>query len=43
VSATAVLGANRTAWLFAWEERAVESSRFMLERIERYLAAPDAT
>jgi myo-inositol catabolism protein IolH len=32
-----------TACVFAWEERAVESSRFMLERIERYLAAPDAT
>jgi myo-inositol catabolism protein IolH len=28
-----------TACVFAWEERAVRSSRFMLERIRHYLAA----
>ena len=28
-----------TACVFAWEERAVDSSRFMLERIRHYLAA----
>ena len=29
-----------TSCVFAWEERAVESSRFMLERIRHYLDAP---
>ena len=31
-----------TSCVFAWEERAVESSRFMLERIEHHLAAGGA-
>jgi myo-inositol catabolism protein IolH len=32
-----------TSCVFAWEERAVESSRFMLERIRHYLDAPAPT
>ena len=32
-----------TACVFAWEERAVESSRFMFERIKAYLAGGSAT
>lgn len=31
-----------TSCVFAWEERAVDSSRFMLERITRHLAAAEA-
>ena len=32
-----------TSCVFAWEERAVESSRFMFERIEHYLGGDPAT
>jgi myo-inositol catabolism protein IolH len=32
-----------TSCVFAWEERAVDSSRFMLERIRHYLDTPPAT
>lgn len=31
-----------TSCVFAWEERAIESSRFMLERIRHYLEPPTA-
>ena len=32
-----------TACVFAWEERAVESSRFMFERIRHYLGDGQAS
>ncbi len=32
-----------TACVFAWEERAEDSSRFMLEQMKRGMAEPDVT